>query len=737
MTNSENPEQGNLESEAKTDLNTDVILVVKGAGLHEPDDTLNQFLQGFWPAVLKLDSNATINQIHDKSVFEGYKSTPHTDKEHAHVTEINVTIPNANDESSQRRIWIKEAYWEDELKPPGAFRALLDEWRMASYAMRRELTNFFRTRYLFLEYLVNPPVNQSPSKPARYVRAKYDAVRDFASQSLSKPVGYVRELRKRLSKFGEFTSIYLSYTVVYIIFFVLFINGYRYALGLPNYKQTFDTFEHFVRVLVWLAATTGAQMLLPAAILALPPTMRIYWRAVSKKERLPGLPHLMLVLLIITFLLIPNTYIVLFIALSIPVVLIVISRGLYWDRRAHDNTDKDYVHVYLSHPDDGPDVEQKGNTIRVNTEWFFPFLFYYRLLVVLGLPIAMILLTVTRVLKLFKPLAEVASKLENLFSLFLSRGLGDVSAYAMDPAQAHRIRSVIENEIRFFHNQACVDRIHIFAHSQGTPITFETLFHHLPDEYRQRISSYVTIGSVLSYYYQTAPVLDRVSTPSRFRKRAYPKFADDFMWFNCWNLADQITEFYGLDEYVHDPVSAADTSTSNPVNIKTRARGHSDYWTNVDEVHLPLAKRVLGLDPQDAQWRPKANPKGMRFHTRVNLTSIALVGLLYSGALLYFYTTWIPNSFYPPLYQRLLTDLYATLSGSENGLIQFFFSLWSDPAKLEGLKAVWNFAAANLSTILLAAFVLYSMRHLIGAITMLRQVSRARSHRSTVAGTNR
>jgi len=40
--------------------NTDVILVVKGAGLQKEDETLNNFLEGFLPAVTAIDQDAKV-----------------------------------------------------------------------------------------------------------------------------------------------------------------------------------------------------------------------------------------------------------------------------------------------------------------------------------------------------------------------------------------------------------------------------------------------------------------------------------------------------------------------------------------------------------------------------------------------------------------------------------------------------------------------------------------------------
>jgi pimeloyl-ACP methyl ester carboxylesterase len=207
----------------------------------------------------------------------------------------------------------------------------------------------------------------------------------------------------------------------------------------------------------------------------------------------------------------------------------------------------------------------------------------------------------------------------------LSGVLGDVVSYAMDPAQAHRVRSVIEAEIKFFHDCHEVSSLHVFAHSQGTPITFEVLFHHLPDAYRRKIRTYVTIGSVLSYVHQATACSTR-STWLVFPVEPYPDFADEFKWINFWNLADPVTEFYGLDEYnlvVQAPVYLQNAGgsyvrASRPMilplwrpsalrpaqtNIKTAATpaNHSEYWENNRRVQGPFAKRVFG-DLRPHEW---------------------------------------------------------------------------------------------------------------------------------------
>src|SRR4026209_2506066 len=105
--------------QADAPLHTSVILVVKGAGNQKPDETLDLFLNGFWPAVKSLDRDATIRQLHDHDIFpSGYRSSPHEPEPHNHITEIC---------SQGHRLWIKESFWEPDLVPENSFSVLDQE----------------------------------------------------------------------------------------------------------------------------------------------------------------------------------------------------------------------------------------------------------------------------------------------------------------------------------------------------------------------------------------------------------------------------------------------------------------------------------------------------------------------------------------------------------------------------------------------------------------------------------
>ncbi len=321
------------------------------------------------------------------------------------------------------------------------------------------------------------------------------------------------------------------------------------------------------------------------------------------------------------------------------------------------NSDSSTDDYYSLKDDPEPDPETQAPRIfkRNNNMafWRRVFVLNYRYIVVLALPITFLGVMLARLLQWTRVLGDVGDAIENALSLLLSSVLGDVVDYAMDPAQANRIRHVVQTDLMAFHDRADVSRVHVFAHSQGTPITFETLFHYLPPGYRRKITTYVTIGSVLSYYHQANPILDPVYS-QRFPKRPYPDFAAGFKWLNFWNLVDPITEFYGLDEYnlvqtaLKLPVNAAgqpdwafaqkqhwrptERYQASPTNIKTPAtlQNHSEYWSNIPRVMLPFAKRVLG-DLRPSEWDAEALKPLPDF-----LTHAGLVNLLWPFWLLAF-----------------------------------------------------------------------------------------------------
>ncbi|HKZ69897.1 MAG TPA: DUF4332 domain-containing protein, partial [Anaerolineales bacterium] len=124
-------EAGKKDAWTVTDVS--VILVVKGAGLQQPDDTLDVFLNGFWPAIKSVDSRAVLTKRQD--IFpSGYRSSVYDNQPINQVTEIR---------SGERRIWLKEPYWDAALVPANPLSALAKEWRMATYAFGSGIHELF------------------------------------------------------------------------------------------------------------------------------------------------------------------------------------------------------------------------------------------------------------------------------------------------------------------------------------------------------------------------------------------------------------------------------------------------------------------------------------------------------------------------------------------------------------------------------------------------------------------
>jgi hypothetical protein len=650
------------DQKSESSPKTDVILVVKGAGLHEPDDTLNLFLKGFWSAVQSIDKDATIRQVHD--AFDDYKPTPHAEKPHKHLTEINTK----DGEGEERRIWVKEVYWETELTPPSPWLALFNEWHMATYALRRELSNYFR--------------------------------------------GFSRTA-KPLGKFYDAFLVYWAHFLIYFLFGAFFMLAF--VTYFPDLQ--FERIPFRLRYLV----------ILSTLIMAWPQTLRISWRTKGPLERLPGLQRWIVLLLVVTFLLNTQVYLQFFLYFFIPVFVINIVRNWLWRFRPCASSDRQLKEITLPN----------GDVIKIRTD-LLPDTLFYRLIVVLGLPIAFFLYFVAWLLKVTWILGDVGKKIEEMLSSVLGSILGDVSAYAMDPTQAHRIRSVVETDIKFFDNDQ-IDRIHVFAHSQGTPITFETLFRQLEDEHRKKIKTYVTIGSVLGYYYQVTPILDRVYGTNRFRLEWYPEFAEGFRWFNCWNLIDPIAQFCGLDQYEKKGESAGlgEGDPVIPINIKTRFRGHSDYWTNLKEVQIPFANHVLGIQDSPHKWPSQpsdffprnqnepAEPKS--FLTRIVtwwkrwwytlLMIVVFLSTLYLDSLIVSKLLGLTKSYFSliDLAGTLVNPFISTLEEIPviNKLITELFA----SGTFMRLGQAWNWALENLDNIFISVLSVYLFRQLYRVVS--------------------
>ena len=590
---------------------TDVILLIKGAGNQKPDDHLNLFLSGFWPAVISLCPNATLHQRR----LEDLKPTPHDEKPHKHYTEILTH----DKKGAIQRVWLKETYWEPEVTESVPGGNILKEWRMASFAFGN----------MFIEWATN-----RNNQDLRDCRLTSDLKQKIELENV-----LIRNNLKRL-----------PYVLGFYLMFLLL--GFPF---IPFQDEPFWWIIKFPQIVPLLIVLVGS------FLLALPPAWE-YRKLIEERtfnetfqgkdflKSLPAFPNwtfFAMILLLITF---PDRYFTWILFLAFLQVTLILSRRILWNYREFVNSDTDITDYYEY------EENEKKRIGKVEKRWRKLYLspLLYRYFVFWLQPIFYIGWLVIRFLKWTRILGGIGELLEKAIHIALTGYLGDVVNYAMNPAQAHRIRSVIENEIDFFTNQmANVRYIHVVAHSQGTPITYETLFHYLEENNQQKIFTYVTLGSVLSYYYQARGVLDEIyhrRFPVDQKKK--PSFAKNFKWMNFWNFADFITEFYGLDEYIDlkkEKLSKNGLARSNtsPTNIKTRDSiplNHGEYWSNLDHFQIPFAKRVLGIQVNEKgrpdEWNPPLSLKTPRGLHHSGWVFVLWIGLLIAvtgfGWLLYF-----------------------------------------------------------------------------------------------------
>lgn len=685
---------------------TDVILVVKGAGEQEEDVHLNLFLRGFWPAVKALDENATIAQITDDS--GGATSSPHNEKggSHKHLTEIRAKFSDPNDKTRNypnKRILIKESYWEYEVLPSTALGNLAKEWQMSSHVFVNMLQDILFTR---------------DSKRIRKLRE-----------------GKIQETKYPIPGVLDYVGNFVSYLLLFLLLLL--------PLGVAAFVEENLFKEAVVRILpATLTSALGnfngfyglGFVLAIAAIWAVAPWSEIS-KMISLREKiplktLPGLPAWTLILLILLLLSNPVSYVYVLLTLLALQIAQLFSRRILWKYRKYANSDVDRASYYSYRQRVGNDVEsrigkvQEGGLTRLA---FSPLI--YRYFIFLALPLAFVITVLASIFKWTKILGVFGEALDSFVKFLLIGYMDDVVNYATDPAQAHRVRSVIMKDIKHFHNlkgKQKVQRIHIVAHSQGTPITFEALFHFLEPEYQKKIYTYVTLGSILSYYHQARGILDpiyhnRFQPPIRAEKeyKFYNRPNDKFRWMNFWNFTDPITEFYGLDEYAwfKDDWKVMDTLTgeetpkhgfTSPVNIRTSSsllKNHGEYWDNVEKFQRPFAKRVLGKAKPEEWDREEVGKEG-RHHAGVLLLWPFLL-LLVAGAGYGMY--WLWQNFLAAYFHDINTGvqgiygaLFPPKAEAEPGLLEKFTA----SATLDMIKEVWR-NILSLSLIILTAWAAF------------------------------
>jgi hypothetical protein len=241
----------------------------------------------------------------------------------------------------------------------------------------------------------------------------------------------------------------------------------------------------------------------------------------------------------------------------------------------------------------------------------------------------------------------------------------------------------------------------------------------MPRAYRRKIKTYVTIGSVLGLYNVIAPIPDETPLPDRFRKTDYKveTFAPGFRWFNCWNLADNITSFYGLDAYDLLLHQGGDNAGAErlPTNIRTRTRGHSEYWTNLEEVLVPFARRVIE-DKIDEMWQLEPTHRTRRHVVGEALSWLLLVAGVVSLALLF------SRQLVDLLFQPLDLSLWALLGQvagllAEVDFLQPFMAALADG--LEPIGAILNDDVQRISWIM-AILIAFSLLQIVRSIAVWR-----------------
>ena len=581
---------------------TEAVVVVKGAGGQGQDDTLSEFVRGFWVAVNADDPRATMS-IQPREELTGALATIQT---------------------GNQRIWVKEAYWEPALKASSALRALWLEWQSATYAYASMVNN-----------LVGVP---DP-----------EALRDEAGQT----------------RWIQYAKSVLSMVILYtwLLLFLLFVLYFDRMRSEPEYMNLPGINEEVLtgwltRHFALLDALPDRYVIFVALcvalfVIAIVRAFRAAWvlgdlRKQKPLRRFTSEVLLIYVIALAAIVLSPIVYLVGITLLIMSQVALLIARDVFWACRPDFNSDD------LPLPREAPGstprrgIRKTWQTIAARYSSYMLSPVLYRFTVVLVLPLVSVLLLLTRVLHLIPSSTPIiggwASSLERFLASMVSGNMGDVSIYAADPPVASRVQSVIQTDLRWFHERHDVAHIHVFAHSQGTPITYETLFRHLPDRYCRKIRTYVTIGSVLNYYHQANPVLDALyydrfpiaDDAIALREAA---FSPGFRWINCWNRSDPITEFFGIIDF-HDG------HPSRPTNVITPGHwfpstSHSEYWQNLGEVQGPLVRRVRGLPSGDAwtyndQWddhRSVVRGLDKSFQTHRAVMSVWLLGVAIFAAI--------------------------------------------------------------------------------------------------------
>jgi hypothetical protein len=571
------------ENPANQAMQTDVVLVVKGAGGQKKDVHFRTFLDGFLKAVRKYDPFAEVLIGPETKILADCDYNPYFKEFEQEVAEIIVQphSETGDDPLPRRRIWVKEAYWEPRLTPPGSLNSLLREWRLTSYALIKLLELFFF--------------------PWR------EGKRHDADGSQTKDLNAHRHTLR---------GYFLYYFIATLL--VLGMVGLTGLLGQPllNIAPTIGRGESGLLSAMSPPAVQALVLLAIAVVTAAVPALQAVRHRKTQRDTgqlptMPALPGWMLAALILAFIFQPAAYLTWLLAYGVLVLgSNLLARSLAWRFRADWYTDAPLIDYFEIEPDHEY-FDQQRNRLALGTQLI------YRAFVVASLPLAIVLLLLSKLARVLNLFGDLGTRIETQLNTLIVQSLGDVTSYALDPVQAAQVQNVLIYDVETFSNFDPVSRLHIFAHSQGTPISFEVLFHMLEPEQVKKVDTLITIGSVLNLHHLVNEALDETFW-HRFPPEAYPDLNRSFKWFNFWNFTDPITQFTGLEAYRQDKLMRykdksksetfgkmrtyedlrprLDYDTGSPFSIKTRdslRANHGEYWRNIDTVQYPFLERIL------------------------------------------------------------------------------------------------------------------------------------------------
>ncbi|MEK6573662.1 MAG: DUF4332 domain-containing protein, partial [Chloroflexota bacterium] len=324
-----------------------VILVVKGAGVQRPDETLDVFLDGFWPAVKSVDSRATLSKRQD--VFPpGYRSSAYDEKPLNQVTEIR---------SGERRIWLREPNWDAALVPANPLGALFKEWRMATYAFGRGLHDLF----------ADPNTRQRRRDFWEFYRA-FAVIYWLIFWHIGVTLAWGREnwnLPQGLGNTQILLQMLVVVTIAAVIFALLTAIKTDYQVNMGRLR-TLPGVADWVFILLFLAVLLSpggyvvrllfagdtqtlllllAAVTIAALIFALLPAvktnyqMKVYQEGQGRLEALPGVADWVAIFLMAAFLFSPGGYVLWLLFVLVLELALLLARAIAWPYREISNSD--------------------------------------------------------------------------------------------------------------------------------------------------------------------------------------------------------------------------------------------------------------------------------------------------------------------------------------------------------------------------------------------------------------